>query len=111
MDSVVEEIGWLQAPVFRDHNIKTIDEANKKADELLAFYKKYENALTTVEVIGIVPPLQWIVEYSPFIPVGDDDRNEMTADLEKPEKLCRPKRTRWQRTGPESQEDSHLFES
>lgn len=82
MDSIME-IGWLQAPVFRDHNIKTIDEANKKADELLAFYKKYENALTTVEVIGIVPPLQSIVEYSPFIPVGDDDRNEMTADLEK----------------------------
>jgi hypothetical protein len=82
LDSI-EEIGWLQAPVFRDHNIKTTDEANKKADELLAFYKKYENALTTIEVVGIVPPLQSIVEFTPFLPISDADLEEMNVDLTK----------------------------
>lgn len=80
LDSIAE-VGWLQAPVYRDSNIKTVDEANKKADDLLSFYKKYENALTTVEVVGIVPPLQSIVEYSPFVPILQDDIDRTKADL------------------------------
>jgi len=82
LDSIAE-VGWLQAPVYRDSNIKTVDEANKKADQLLSFYKKYENALTTVEVVGIVPPLQSIVEYHPFTPISSIDQSEMRADLNK----------------------------
>jgi len=80
LDSI-PEVGWLQAPVYRDSNIKTVDEANKKADELLSFYKKYENALTTIEVVGIVPPLQSIVEYSPFIPISQADIDKTKADM------------------------------
>ena len=82
LDSIAE-VGWLIAPVYRDANIKTVDEANKKADELLSFYKKYENALTSPEVIGIVPPLQSIVEYHPFTPISSIDQSEMRADLNK----------------------------
>lgn len=82
LDSIAK-VGWLIAPVYRDNNIKTEDEANKKADQLLSFYKKYENALTVVEVVGIIPPLQSIVEYSPFAPVSQADQTEMRDDLNK----------------------------
>lgn len=77
-------VGWLTAPVYRDHNIKTIEEANQKADELLRFYKRNQNALTTIEVAGILPPLQSIVEYSPFDPISKEDQdilNKALADL------------------------------
>jgi len=77
----IEKIGWLMAPVFRDPNIKTIDEANAKADELLRFYAKYKNALTEVEVIGIVPPIQSTVEYSPFIPISAKEQGEFADAL------------------------------
>lgn len=77
----IEKIGWLMAPVFRDPNIKTIDEANAKADELLRFYAKYKNALTEVEVVGIVPPIQATVEYSPFIPISAKEQGEFVEAL------------------------------
>jgi len=80
LDSIAK-VGWLIAPAYRDVNIKNVDEANEKADQLLSFYKKYENALTVVEVVGIVPPLQSIVEYSPFVPILQDDIDRTKADL------------------------------
>lgn len=80
LDSI-EEVGYLFAPVFRDYNIKTVEEANKKADELLKFYKIHKNALTEVVVIGIAPPLQSIVEYSPFVPISDEEGEKMQANL------------------------------
>jgi hypothetical protein len=77
----VGEVGWLIAPVFRDHCIKDISVANQKADELLKFYKMNKNALTIVDVVGIVPPLQSIVEYTPFIPISQGDQDKMNAEL------------------------------
>ena len=77
----IEKIGWLMAPVFRDPNIKTIEAANAKADELLRFYAKYKNALTEVEVVGIVPPIQSTVEYTPFIPISAKEQGEFAEAL------------------------------
>ncbi len=70
LDSV-GEVGPLLAPTEYAYNLKTQDEVNARADQLVQFSKMYKNAETTVEVTGMVPPLQSIVSYSPFIPISD----------------------------------------
>lgn len=80
-DQSISEVGWLVAPAFRDPTIKDPKAAQAKADQLLTQYHMYKNALTTPEVVGIVPPLQSIVEYSPFVPVSDEEVSKYNAYL------------------------------
>ncbi|MHB8120467.1 MAG: hypothetical protein ACYDHX_17410 [Methanothrix sp.] len=69
----IASVGVLPAPVMRFHNIRTQEQADAKALEILRFFLMYKNAETVVEVEGIVPPLQFIVSYPAFIPISDDE--------------------------------------
>jgi hypothetical protein len=69
----IDEVGPLQAPAEYAYNIKSQAEADARAKQRLEFYKMYKNAETTVQVAGIVPPLQSIVTYTPFEPISNED--------------------------------------
>ena len=72
LDSI-DEVGPLIAPAEAAYNIKSQAEADARAAQLLEFYKMYKNAETKVQVVGIVPPLQSIVSYSPFEPISNEE--------------------------------------
>lgn len=80
LDSI-GEVGFLIAPAIRCYDIKTQEQADQKAADLLRFYKMYRNAQTVVEVEGILPPVQSIVSYTPFIPISDTEIAKMNTSL------------------------------
>lgn len=65
----IARYGELRAPAYYSLDITTQEAAEKKATELLAFFKLHENALTKPIVAGMAPPLQSRVSYTPFIPI------------------------------------------
>jgi hypothetical protein len=71
LDSI-GRVGMLVAPAITRIDIKTQGQADELAAEVLKFYKMYRNAQTVVEVEGILPPIQSIVTYTPFLPVSDE---------------------------------------
>jgi len=83
----IDEVGPLQAPAEYAYNIKSQAEADARAQQLLEFYKMYKNAETTVQVAGIVPPLQSIVTYTPFEPISDEELAKANTAFEDREKV------------------------
>lgn len=65
----IETVGVLMAPKYESHNLNSLAECQKKADELLQFYMMHKNALTKPIVAGMAPPLQSRVGYTPFVPI------------------------------------------
>ena len=88
LDSIAK-VGMLVAPAIMRIDVKTDEQANELAKDVLKFYKMYRNAQTIVEVEGILPPIQSIVEYTPFVPISNEQRElankitqERLADLQ-----------------------------
>jgi len=79
----IAEVGVLMAPAEWAYNIKTLPEAEARADQLLKLYKMHKNAETKPVVQGIVPPLMSIVSYTPFIPIADSEIAKMNKVLAK----------------------------
>jgi hypothetical protein len=82
LDSI-GEVGVLMAPPEYAYNIKTQKDAQARAHQKLQMYKMHKNALTKPVVVGIVPPLQSIVSYTPFIPIAESEiakMNQVLAD-------------------------------
>ena len=77
----IAEVGVLMAPAEWAYNIKTLQEAKARADQLLKLYKMHKNAETKPVVQGIVPPLMSIVSYTPFIPIADSEIAKMNKVL------------------------------
>ena len=77
----IAEVGVLMAPAEWAYNIKTLPEAQARADQLLKLYKMHKNAETKPIVQGIVPPLMSIVSYTPFIPISESDIAKMNQVL------------------------------
>lgn len=71
LDSIAK-VGMLVAPAIMRIDVKTDEQADELAEEVLKFYKMYRNAQTVVEVEGILPPIQSIVEYTPFVPISNE---------------------------------------
>jgi len=88
LDSIAK-VGMLVAPAIMRIDVKTDKQANELAEEVLKFYKMYRNAQTVVEVEGILPPIQSVVKYTPFVPIGNEQlelankiATERLADLQ-----------------------------
>lgn len=88
LDSIAK-VGMLVAPAIMRIDVKNQDQADELANEVLKFYKMYRNAQTMVEVEGILPPIQSIVEYTPFVPISNEQlelankiTQERLADLQ-----------------------------
>lgn len=77
----IGEVGLLIAPAERAYNIKTQAQADEMAKARLNFYRMYKNALTKPVVEGIIPPLQSLVSYTPFIPISDEEIAKMNSAL------------------------------
>jgi len=75
----VEEVGPLVAATERAYNLKTYEQVKARAEQLLEFYKMRKNALTQVQVAGIVPILQSQVSYTPFALIDGDDISPISA--------------------------------
>ncbi|OPY54698.1 MAG: hypothetical protein A4E48_00277 [Methanosaeta sp. PtaU1.Bin060] len=80
-DESIAEVGVLMAPAEYAYNIKTQEEADARADQLLKLYKMHENAETKPIVEGIVPPLMSKVSYTPFVPISASEIAKMNAAL------------------------------
>jgi hypothetical protein len=80
LDSIAE-VGVLMAPAEYAYNVKTLEDAQARADQKLRMYRMHKNALTKPTVVGIVPPLQSIVSYTPFFPIAASELAKMNQTL------------------------------
>jgi len=69
----IDEYGILEAPTDRAIWIGTQEEAQKRADMLLNFYKMFKNAETKPLVTNMIPSLHSMVSYTAFIPIGESE--------------------------------------
>ncbi len=77
----IAEVGVLMAPPEYAYNIKTLEDAQARADQKLRMYRMHKNALTKPVVAGIVPPLMSIVSYTPFFPIAPSELAKMNQTL------------------------------